>query len=411
MRPLSDGLWHLYRRTKVALNALLYRVIESCSLILSDICEVPWPGLQKILREIAHAVGDVCWLLRDLPRLSAHKLIGEGWTIVFVGDTYSLARVRHLFFAEREVEQQELGRFALWKLPRHAECWLGEGTDLVICEVSRIYPWHFRLPVTFRIPVWIRQVVVIPDPPEKLLVGKYQDGARFRVNRARRNGFDWRVSHMEAEFEHFYHRMYLPFVQGRHRDLAMITPYQQQYRKFRKGEVLFITRNGHAVAGSLGYVSGDTYHGVEYGILDNDSYLFQQGIGVLVIWYSVLRAHQKKCRFLDLGGSHAWCSNGVFEYKQRWRPLVQRANEIYSTWVFAARELSPEQEEHLNHIGFICEIRGNFYRILVKNDSQSLDQESLNRELTEAQRQGLTGVAVIAPDSPIALYRAGGDWS
>ncbi|MDW8068903.1 MAG: GNAT family N-acetyltransferase [Anaerolineae bacterium] len=404
---VTKGLWHLYRRSKVRLNALLYRVIEECSLILSGAREVPFPLLQRALQRMARCVGDVCWLLRDFPRLPAYRLAGSQWTIVLVGGEHSLIEVQRLFFADQEVTLQELGRVSLWKLTAQIRCWLSEETDLVICELSRIYPRRFPFPIVFTIPTWVQQVTEIPNPPERLLVGRHQDGTRFRINRARRSGFDCRFSRAKEDLKHFYYRMYLPFVTGRHGKSAIVTPYSQQFQRFRKGGVLLITRNGEPVAGSLCYVAGQICYGSEYGVIDNDPDLIQQGIGTLVIWYTLLWAHKQRCLFLSLGGTRSWCSNGSFEYKLKWQPTVTRLNEIYSTWTFLAQRLSPALEEHLNQIGFICEIRERFYRVLVKSNSQKMDKEFLDRELARARHQGLAGLAIIAPSSPVILYQAG----
>lgn len=403
---VTKGLWYLYTRSKVRLNALLYRLIEGCSLVLSGVCEVPFPLLQRALQPMARWIGDVCWLLRDFPRLPAYRLAGSKWTIVLVGGEHSLIEVQRLFFADREVTLQELGRVSLWRLTAQIRRWLGEETDLVICELSRIYSRRFPFPIVFTIPTWVQQVTAIPNPPETLLVGRHQDGTRFRINRARRSGFDYHFSRAKDDFEHFYYRMYLPFVTGRHGNSAIVTPYSQQYQRFRKGGLLLITRNGEPVAGSLCYVVGQICYGSEYGVVDNDPNLIQQGIGTLVIWYTLLWAHKQGCVFLSLGGTRSWCSNGSFEYKLKWRPTVMRLNEIYSTWTFLAQKLSPALEERLNQIGFISEIQGDFYRVLVKSDSQKMDTESLERELTRARHQGLAGLAIISPCGPVALYRA-----
>ncbi len=359
--------------------------------------------MQRVLRWVARYVGDICWLIRDFPRLSAYRLTGKEWSIVFVGGEHGLLEVQRLFFPEQEVLPEELGRVALWELARRARGWLADGVNLIICELSRIYPGRFGFPITFTIPIWIQQVLPIPDPPEKLLSGRQQDGTRFRINRARKQGIGYCFSQTSTDFDYFYHRMYLPFVTSRHGESALITPYKKQFRRFKRGGILFVIQNNEPVAGSLCYVSGNTCIGVEYGILDNDGFLFQQGISALVVWYTILWGYQRGCKFLNMGGSRAWCSNGAFEHKQCWKPYVKGLNEIYSTWTFLAQELPPTLEDSINQIGFISEIKGRFYRVLIRNPIEA-DKSFLQEELARAKKQGLAGIVLVSSQrTPVTL--------
>ncbi len=182
-------VYRLYRRTKVWLNYLLDRIIDQCSTFLVDVYRFPWPGVQNIAQGIARYVGDVSWLLRDFPRLSAYKLAGENWTVIFVGGETGMREICHLFF-EDEVDRQGLGRIALWKLSAQTRQWLAEGVDLVICELSRIHPNRPEAPITFDVPTWINQVLTIPEPVESLISGKKFATERHRLNKAKRLGFD-----------------------------------------------------------------------------------------------------------------------------------------------------------------------------------------------------------------------------
>lgn len=398
MTHIKSTLYQLYRRAKLWLNYCLDRIIDLCDLVLMDAYQLPWSTGQSVAKHIARYVGDISWLLRAFPRLPAYKLIGTDWTIIFVGTEPSLEEIRALFF--EEARQQELGRVALWKLSAQSQHWLAEGTDLVVCELSRIHPNRPQAPITFTVPTWIQQVLAIPEPLESLIAGRNRKNLRHRINRAQKAGFSYRLSQTKADFDHFYYDMYLPFVKSRHGDLALVTPYQDQYQRwFTRGGLIMVTQHGKPVAGSLCYVAGQTCYTIETGILGTDSRLFEQGINTFRIWCVMAWGHKQGAKTFDMGGTHAWRSNGPFTFKQGWGAMVVRRKRIFGTWTFLAQNLSPVLQEHINKLGFISEIDGKFCRLLLSTDPTSIAETKVDKDPLTATDQGLDRVAVISADS------------
>lgn len=388
-----------YQRGKVFLNYLLDRAIDLSDAFLADLYRLPWPALQNLIHKMARLAGDVCWFLRDLPRLPAYKLSGKRWTVIFVGNEHGLLEVTRLFFPDEEVERQEIGRVALWKLQAGVRQWLAGGADLIICELSNVYPWRLKAPFVLIVPTWVRQIAAIPEPAETLIAGRKMHGTRHRIARATRDGFHYRFSQSLEDFDHFYHRMYLPFVKSRHNHLALVTPYERLRRKwFARGGLLLVTRHDVPVAASICYLSDNTCYSIEGGVLDADEQLFQQGVNVLFDWYTVKWGRERGATVYDMGGSRGWRSSGPFAYKSTWRTTVVRLSSVYSNWHVLGQCLSPALREHLNQIGFVSEIGGKFYGALFGEETNQPGEQELRRELAEVQQQGLAGLAVLSPD-------------
>jgi hypothetical protein len=397
-------LYRLYRQSKVWLNYLLDRVIDLCDMVLMDAYQFPWPEVQDIAQRIARYVGDISWCLRDFPRLSAYRLIGADLTVIFVGREKGLREICHLFF-EEEVEQLEFGRVALWKLSAQSQQWLAEGIDLVICELGCIHPNRPSAPITFTVPIWIHQVLAIPDSLVTLIAGRKPEPIRRRINKVRKAGFTYGFSQSKADFDHFHYHMYIPFIKTRHGDLALVASYQDQWQRwFTRGGLVLVTQNDKPVAGMLGYLAGDTFFDVEAGILEADPHLFQQGINAFLIWCAMVWAHDKGAKILDMGGTHAWRSNGSFTFKQGWGARVVRRRKIYGTWTFLAQNLSPALRDHINRLGFISEIGGKFYGILLSAGTAFAEETYIRKELLAAQQQGLAGLAVVLPNAKMIIY-------
>ena len=393
----------LCRLFKVRFNYWLDRVIEFCDMVLMDAYRLPWASWQRIARWVARYVGDVSWLLRAFPRLPACKLVGENWTVVFVGLEHSLREIERLLF-EQGASQQYLGRVALWKLGSQARQWFASGADLVVCELGRIHPRTPRATFTFSVPVWVQQVLTIPDPPEELLAGRSLEKIRRGIRRAQKAGYDYKFSCAQSDFDHFYYHMYLPFVEKRHGDLAMITPYQDQWRRwFTRGGLVLATLHDTPVAGMLCYIAHRTCFCVEGGIAEADPHLFEQGMNAVNIWYAISWAYSQGAKTFDLGGTHAWCSNGSFFFKRRWGARVVRRKRIYGKWVFLAQDLSPALRDHINRLGFISEADDGFYAVCLHTDSSPAAEADVDEQLLTVKGRGLEGLAVVSANSNLTV--------
>jgi hypothetical protein len=398
-------LLRLYRHSKAKLNYLLDRIIDLCDMVLMDAHRLPWSAAQNTAKKIARYVGDISWLLRAFPRLSAYELAGTDWKIIFAGTDEDLLEIRHLFFPEEEVTQQELGRIAVWRLSGQTQRWLAEGIDLVICELGRIHPNRPKALITFTVPTWIQQVLAIPEPLESLIAGKKSATERHRLNKAKRTGFSYRFGQSKADFDHFYYHMYLPYVKTRHGDLALTAPYQDQWQRwFVRGGLVLAIQHDKPLAGVLCYIANNTCFDIERGVLGADPQLFKQGIETVITWYAIAWAHGQGAKTYDMGGTHAWHSNGSFNAKRRWGAHVVRRKRIYGTWTFLARNLSPSLQDHLNRLGFITETDGKFYGVLLNSDTNAAEETDLHNKLSAAHKQGLTGLAVVSPNAEMVVY-------
>jgi hypothetical protein len=194
--------------------------------------------------------------------------------------------------------------------------------------------------------------------------------------------------------------MYVPHTKTRHGDRAVVAEHDGYLKElFNQGGLLLVTQYDRPVAGGVRYIANDTCFSVEHGILEADNELLKHGVNMLLDWYTILWAAEQGARQLNMGGSNPWSSNGIFNYKASWRSHVTGFDYVHEVWQIYADRLSPCLCDFINQVGFITEIKGNFYLIWLEPEGFGQLDEQVGPALDKAIRQGLKGVVVLTPHS------------
>jgi hypothetical protein len=254
-------------------------------------------------------------------------------------------------------------------------------------------------PIRFSVPSWINQVVTIPDSPRGHLKGNERKALRRKVAQFEKAGFSYLFTQSREDFDHFYFRMYRPFVSARHGEFSWIWPYPKQYETFSAKEGLVqIVDNGRPVAGVISRISGDTCVNFDGGVLDGDAELVSRGIDVYKNWCTMEWAHSRGARKLNLGGTRPFTSDGVFEFKRRWGARVVQELRPYSVFTFLAKQLPPALRRRINEVGLICEMPDGVMDAVVVTDAVSPQQLEVAAQVAMARKNRLSGVLFVAPN-------------
>jgi len=155
------------------------------------------------------------------------------------------------------------------------------------------------------------------DEPERMLA-MASALIRRQVRAAQRCGFSIRQSTDEDSFQRFYWRFYRPFVEARHGDAAVVYPPGILRRRLRRGAITWASLDGAPVLGSAYEIVGDTLRqlvvGAEGGRIDDLAHLATCAARL----ENMRLAHATGLRWLDLGGTAPWLSDGITAHKRAW---------------------------------------------------------------------------------------------
>jgi hypothetical protein len=380
---------------KQLMKDLSTRVLSSSMYINASAERLP-SVLSYAVKWIMYLIDDFAWFLRDFPRTKAFKLTGKDWSIVFVGGNERYPEIKNLIFQDQEIQIELMSKVPIWRISRNTSSWLESGVNLVVCELSRLCPWRPTARYSFIGPETVIQMLDLPDSLDDLLVGRRIEGNRRWIRKAERQGLSYRFTKSLIDLEFFHNEMYLPFIEGRHAELARLSSFENHKHWIKQGGLVLVYQNDRPIGGSLLSQSGKVCHLIEYGIMHCDLDLIKRGAISSVIWCSLLWAKEQGATQFDLGGSNPWCTNGTFRYKARWGARVMRHFlNSRPNWVFLSNQLPRLLCERINQIGMITEIDRKHFCLYIP----TADEEFTNDQIQKALKSGLEGVAVVIPGS------------
>ncbi|MBV8891769.1 MAG: hypothetical protein JO266_07340 [Acidobacteria bacterium] len=202
--------------------------------------------------------------------------------------------------------------------------------DLVLARVDKVAARSFFASGYLRTPELIDTGRVLPDNPASLL--RASESLTRDVRVARQNGLATSVSGLLDDFEEFYRSMYIPFTRARHGTAARLRNAISLRNCFRRGGLIWLTRDHERLAGLVFELTGDTLRTSAYGTRDGYAGLTKKGVATALYFHAIRYAIEHGRRFLDLGGCRACLNDGVLLYKRKWgvRVRPKTANQFYT---------------------------------------------------------------------------------
>jgi hypothetical protein len=324
-------------------------------------------------------------------RLTVTRLTGPDWSVTYIGEGPSAEALGYaLFPAPPEVN--ELPRAFLWQLPALISKSAKEG-DLVVCELNEI----IAIPpansdVVFSTAAWIQQTLEDIDRPLDEILAAMNQTMRRHIRQLETQDFSYEFTQAQDDFDLFYHNMYLPYITARHSGKGgLINDYETLERIFRLGGLILVKQGQTAVCGMLCFRQKDTWRACEMGVLKGNFDVVKKGSNVALWWFMLDWARRQKARRFDFGSSRAQTANGPFKFKRQWGTRVYSRGH-YTPWTFLGREVPAQLREHINAQGFITEVDGRCYRVLLLNPAETPEAVDLSGHLREAASCGLAGI-------------------
>jgi hypothetical protein len=208
-----------------------------------------------------------------------------------------------------------------------------DGADLVAVACSADKARRLPRTAALVLPYRLHLVVDMPETP-----GEW----RRAVSRRERQWFNARnkaadlaleIATDDDSFHFFYDRMHAPTMRERHGDRARSEAKDVAYEcLFHDGLLAFATVDGRRVAGVLCHRGPSTITVRLLGVLDGAESAYRDG-AMKVLYHLLLDwADRNGLAHVDFGGTEAWISKGIFQWKRRFGPRLAHAPNHFGTY-------------------------------------------------------------------------------
>jgi hypothetical protein len=221
-----------------------------------------------------------------------------------------------------EAEREPLGTFRPWSL-RGALA--GEAADLTVIRLDWVTARLYFRAGYLRVPAWVGAYC----PPEVALAAPARSGSvRSDLQLLRSRGFSSETTRGETGAEVFYHDMYMPLMQERHGESAVVRDLPWLRKSLARGGVAWVTKDGRRVGGMGFEFDGGVMKLTVAGVLGGDHRLFK---GVLSGAYlgAFRYACEQGCALIDFGGTRPSPADGLTRYKVKFGSRVSEGAKYY----------------------------------------------------------------------------------
>jgi hypothetical protein len=265
--------------------------------------------------------------------------------------------------------------------------------DVVIMPAHRKLRRILLKDTGFFIPSWVSGVI---DTDLDYSVDPWHGKLRDELRKLRKYDYTYTVSRGPDDVELFYRTMYRPVVVQSHGEDAPTFTLSFLLARLddNNGELLWILRGGHRVAGAFLIYEKDRGRLCAYGVDAADRELIKAGATAACYHSALRRTRERGFKVLYIGSCRPFLDDGLLLYKKKWGFKVTGANELGH--VLKIRRPSDAVATFLENNAFIHADSAQLRGAVFHRDSSS---EAAQAKVARLSIDGLhdTGLYMIAP--------------
>jgi len=183
-----------------------------------------------------------------------------------------------------------------------------------------------------RVPRFVSLQIDLPGSSVDFLENLPAD-RRHRVKRFIADGYRVEYSNRIEFCKEFIEEYHEPTVRHSHGEEAIAVGVKQLREVFRtsNAEFMRIFQGDQCVLAGICIKDSHVYRLYKTGWLRGDMKWLRDGLQTFRVWSGVLRAMERGCSQLDLGGTAPLLDDGVFNYKMRWNAQLDPTRRIWGS--------------------------------------------------------------------------------
>lgn len=286
------------------------------------------PFIQRRLLPFLHEVKEIARIVGRF-YLPVFQLKESGQAepldVTYAGLGFAKPFLQSTLFVDEPTEEQ-IGRIPFLKTHQLTAIFPG---DITVIEVPKHFIGKLSSPNSIVLPEFVRHVVNVQGDWQEVEKRFHKTVRKNDLRRVRKYGYEYDISYDPQDFEEFYHQMYLPTMNNRHKDLSMPGSYYQMYQRFLHGFLFRINRNSTWVSGGICHNEQDVLVLDFVGVKNGDSQLIKEGALTARYYAAIHWANKHNYKAVDFLGSDPYLRSGLFQYKRKWGSSIYLPSRMH----------------------------------------------------------------------------------
>lgn len=275
--------------------------------------------------------------------------------------------------------------------------------DLCVAVLPKGLQGVFEGFYDFRTTELVRQAIDTSGSWDEIR-SRFSNNKRRIANKfADRYGLQYRISNDLADFDLFYHRMFVPHIRKRFGALAEIDAYDEMKEHFHKGHLVLITKGETAVAGALSLVENGTLLFRRTGVLDGDESHIEGGAQTALYYFQLKYASDNHLRSVDAMLSDPFLNDGVYQHKREWGARVLPDPDA-SRWVyFINARPSEKMSRAFERIPLVFHSEDGLRGLIGVPEAADASDPAVAKTAYRYRSDGLQGFTVMTPTGTLRI--------
>lgn len=241
--------------------------------------------------------------------------------MVYLGMSPARARVwAKRICGENYSETPLAPRIWYWQIEQHITKEFPD-CQLVLIETCSLTERLLARKPGFKLPLWAQLALDTTLTFEQLKRASLR--LRDEIPRTiRKYSLQLEISTNPDEVDEYIERMHIPFISGRHQEIAFLASKESIHRIFGRSELLFVTRDGERIAGVMLHCENEIASLHYIGVKDNRIEHLKTGCIGALYYFALLRSIEKGMRTLHFGGTSPFLTDSLTFFKLSFRPAA-----------------------------------------------------------------------------------------
>ncbi|MBI3897309.1 MAG: GNAT family N-acetyltransferase [Gammaproteobacteria bacterium] len=342
--------------------------------------------LRTVVRQARHAIEP--YRARTWTLQGPVATLSQPLRLIYAGQLESKNYLRHLAFQE---SVDERARNMRWL--GHALGWRVEDNDadLIAIDLDRsIYRQYCGIEESqpeagiFCIPTWIRGNI---DVSAAARCRKLPETVRSDLRLIARNRLEYRLTRERAQFDRFYHSMYVPYIRHVYGDRAFMMSYDEMLEQLPISELILVRQDNDDIAGQIIVHRDGVAIGWSVGVNNGDPTFVKAGALTALYHFVPQYLAEQGYPSFDVGLSRPFLNDGVLRFKGKWGMYVTSGHDKLLILKFARTSAAAHTFMHRNPFIYLAD--GQLYGAIFITPGEENHRPTLERLRRSYSMRGL----------------------